>query len=248
MSFAGRRRTSYLALAAAVARGLSARASTTPASKAKPISSSGATTVPNAAAVYQLMGTSAAAAKSVHIKGALIQKGQKLQIDVAGERAGKNTRVIVNEGTTVIEILTTGGTTYLKANAAYWTKNASAATAKLAADKSVTIPAGSVPVMDSLQVGTLPDKTLAKDMTAVQKLNTEVEKTEVNGSPPTSSRTRSRATAARSMPRPTAGRACCASRAPKAQGSLDFTKWDAVRSMSPPPADQLVKLVKPRGL
>ena len=226
MSFARHRRTSYLALAAALALGLSACASTTPASKSRPISTSSAPTAPDAAAVYQLMRTSAAAAKSVHIKGAFIEKGQKLKIDVAGDRAGKNTRVIVNDGANAIEILTTGGKTYIKANAAYWTKNASAATAKLAADKSVTIPAGSVPVMDSLQVGTLPDKTLAKDMTAVQKLNTEVEKTEVNGSPPTSSRTRSRATAARSMPRPTAGRACCASRAPKAKA-----RWTSPNGM-----------------
>ena len=225
MSFARHRRTSYLALAAAVALGLSACASTTSASKAKPTSSSSAT-----------------AAKSVHIKGAFIEKGQKLQIDVAGDRAGKNTRVIVNDGTNTIETLTTGGKTYIKANAAYWTKNASAAAAKLAADKYVTIPAGSAPSMDSLQVGTLLDKTLAKDMTAVQKLNTKVEKTEVNGvhaylitDKITSDGSKVYASAD--------GQAhLLRIESPKGQGSLDFTEWDAVGPMSPPPADQLVKL------
>jgi len=242
MSFARHRRTSYLALAAAIALGLSACASTTPTSKAKPISSSSATTAPDAAAVYQLMRTSAAAAKSVHIKGAFIEKGQKLQIDVAGDRAGKNTRVIVKDGANAIEILTTGGKTYIKANAAYWTKNASAAAAKLAADKYVTIPAGSAPSMDSLQVGTLLDKTLAKDMTAVQKLNTKVEKTEVNGvhaylitDKITSDGSKVYASAD--------GQAhLLRIESPKGQGSLDFTEWDAVGPMSPPPADQLVKL------
>jgi len=162
MSFARHRRTSYLALAAAIALGLSACASTTPTSKAKPISSSSATTAPDAAAVYQLMRTSAAAAKSVHIKGAFIEKGQKLQIDVAGDRAGKNTRVIVKDGANAIEILTTGGKTYIKANAAYWTKNASAAAAKLAADKYVTIPAGSAPSMDSCRWARYSTRPLPK--------------------------------------------------------------------------------------
>jgi len=236
MSFARHRRTSYLALAAAIALGLSACASTTPTSKAKPISSSSATTAPDAAAVYQLM------RKSVHIKGAFIEKGQKLQIDVAGDRAGKNTRVIVNDGANAIEILTTGGKTYIKANAAYWTKNASAAAAKLAADKYVTIPAGSAPSMDSLRVGTLLDKTLAKDMTAVQKLNTKVEKTEVNGVPAYLITDKITSDGSKVYASADGQARLLRIESPKGQGSLDFTEWDAVGPMRPPPADQLVKL------
>jgi hypothetical protein len=124
-----------------------------------------ASKVPASSVAYQQMRNSAAAAKSVHIKGAFIEKGQKLQIDVAGDRAGTNTRVIVDDGNGVLEILTVNGRFYLKADAAYWTKNGSAA-AKVAAGKYVTVPAGSAAGMDVFKVGTLLDQILAKDMCA----------------------------------------------------------------------------------
>ena len=95
--------------------------------------------VPASNVVYQQMRSNAAAAKSVHIKGAFIEKGQKLQIDIAGDRAGTNTRVIVNDGTGAVEILTVNGHFHLKANAAYWTKNGSAAIAKVAAGKYLAV-------------------------------------------------------------------------------------------------------------
>ena len=241
MSFARHRRTSYLALAAAIALGLSACASTTPTNKAKPISSSSATTAPDAAAVYQLMRTSAAAAKSVHIKGAFIEKGQKLQIDVAGDRAGTNTRVIVDDGNGAVEILTVNGRFYLKADAAYWTKNGSAA-AKVAAGKYVTVPAGSAAGMDVFKVGTLLDQILAKDMSNVQKLNTQVEETEVDGVSAYLMTDKIGGDGSRIYVSADGQARLIRIESPKGEGLLNFTEWDAVAPVSAPPADQLVEL------
>lgn len=241
MSFTRHRRTSYLALAAAVALGLSACASTT-TDKAKPSATSAATTAPSAATVYQQMRTSGAAAKSVHIKGAFTDKGQKLQIDIAGDRAGKNMRALVNDGNGQVEILAAAGNVYIKGDAAYWTKNGSAAIAKVAAGKYVKVPAGSAASLDDLKVGTLLDQIVASDMSTADKLNTNVQTTNVDG------------VRAYLMTAKVGGDAKIFVSAdgkarllrvegPKTQpGTLVFTQWDAVAPVSAPSADQLATI------
>jgi len=74
---------------------------------------------PSASALYRQMRASAAAARSVHVKGAFVEQGKKLQIDVAGDRAGKSSRAIVNAGTDEIEILSVNGSYKFKAHATY---------------------------------------------------------------------------------------------------------------------------------
>ena len=109
---------------------------------------------PSAAAVYQQIRTSAAVAKSVHMNGSFTESGKKMQIDAAGDRAGTNTKVTVNDGTGALEILTVNGNYYLKADAAFWTKNGSSAAAKVAADKYVKLPASLAASMSDLKMGT----------------------------------------------------------------------------------------------
>ena len=201
-----------------------------------------ATRGPSAAGLYQQMRTSAAAAKSVHIKGAFTQNGQKLQIDVAGDRAGTNSRVTVDDGNGAVEILTVNGRFYLKADAAYWTKNASAAAAKLAAGKYVVVPAGSAAGTDSLQVGTLLDQILAKDMSAVQKLNTNVDKTQVSGVPAFLITDKIGSNGSKIYVSADGRGRLLRMESPTDQGLLDFTQWDAVAPVGPPPGDQMVKL------
>jgi len=200
-----------------------------------------ASKVPASSVVYQQMRNSAAAAKSVHIKGAFIEKGQKLQIDVAGDRAGTNTRVIVDDGNGAVEILTVNGRFYLKADAAYWTKNGSAA-AKVAAGKYVTVPAGSAAGMDVFKVGTLLDQILAKDMSNVQKLNTQVEETEVDGVSAYLMTDKIGGDGSRIYVSADGQARLIRIESPKGEGSLNFTEWDAVAPVSAPPADQLVEL------
>ena len=73
-----------------------------------------------AAALFPQVRKSSAAAKSVRIKGAITNGATttkvavNVQIDVAGDRAGKNLKAVVNDGTGAIEILTAGGRTYVK--------------------------------------------------------------------------------------------------------------------------------------
>ena len=64
---------------------------------------------PSASVLYRQMRASAAAARSVHVKGAFVEQGKKLQIDVAGDRAGQSSRAIVNAGTGEIEIPSVNG-------------------------------------------------------------------------------------------------------------------------------------------
>ena len=240
------RHTSSLVLAAAVALGLSACTSSPPAVKAKPASPSSSPRVAagSAAALFQQMRNSSTAAKSVRIKGALgnaTNTAARVQIDIAGDRAGKNTRVTANDGTGALEILTVGGKSYLKADAAYWTKNGSAAIARIAADKYVEVPAGSAAVMGDLTVGRLLDRVFAKDISTVDTLNTKVNSADVNGVPAYLMTTKGTATKIYVSVDGLAH--LLRVQSPKGgQTALDFSQWDAVPPATPPPADRVAKI------
>ena len=247
MSIARHRPTAGLALALAVALGLSA-CTTSTTEKAKSAGSATASLPGNSAeALFQQLRKSSAAAKSVRIKGTITNgatttsKAMTVQIDIAGDRAGKNLRATVNDGTGAVEILTAGGQTFLKADTAYWTKNGTAAIAKLAAGKYIKVPAGSAAGMSELTVGKLLDQIFAKDISAEGKLNTKVDKAEVGGVPAYLMTTKADATkiyvSADGQAR------LLRVEGPHGQlGSLNFTEWDAVAPVSPPSAGQIVTI------
>jgi hypothetical protein len=250
MSYAGHRRESYLALAAAVTLALSAcSSSTSPAGKASPAkapTSSSSATGNSAPALLEQLRKSSAAARSVRVQGTInnnasTAKAVKLKINIAGDRAGKNMRAIINDGTGEIEILTAGGQTYLKADTAYWTKNGTAAVAKQAAGKYIKVPAASAAGVSALTVGSLLDQIMAKDMSSSSKLNTKVEKTNVNGVPAYALTTKEDGTKI-FVSADGQARLLRVQGSKKQPGTVDFTDWDAVPPVSAPPADQLVSI------
>jgi len=234
-------------MAAAVALGPSACTSNTAADHAKQASPSSSSTggpVSSPAGLLQQVRKSSAAAKSVRIKGTLANntdKAAKVQIDIAGDRTGKNTRVSANDGTGSLEILTVGGKRYLKADAAYWTKNGSAAIAMIAAGKYVEVPAGSAAVMGAFTVGRLLDRVFAQDIPAVGKLDGRVTNAEVNGAPAYLMTTKIKGTKIYVSADGQAHLLRVVT--PKSQQTtLDFSQWNAVPRTSTPPADQLAKI------
>jgi hypothetical protein len=244
MSFMRQACTSYLALVAAVALSLSACTSTTAAGSAPTSSSSGATSVatsaPKAATVYQLMRKNGASAKSVHVKGAFTDQGQKLQLDVAGDRAGTKMRLLVDFGNGAIEILKVNGGFYLKADAGYWTRlDGSAAIAKLAAGRYVKVPAGSAAGMGDFTVGALLQQVFEEDIPTAVNLNTEVQTTDVDGVPAFLMTTKVSGDARVYVSADGRGRLLRVESAKS--GTLDFTEWDSVAPTRPPPANQLAK-------
>lgn len=250
MSLARQRRVSCLALGAALTLGLSACSSSTPAVKTAPSSPASATasgTVGNSVPeLLQQMRKSSAAAKSVRVKGTIINnastaKAVKLQIDIAGDRAGKNMQGIVNDGSGAIEILTAGGQTYLKADTAYWTKNGSAAIAKLAAGKYIKVPATSAAGVSGLTVGTLLDEIFAKDMADPSKLNNKVEKADVAGVPAYLMTTKKDGTKIY-VSADGQARLLRVVSSKNQQGTVEFTEWNAVKPVSAPQADQLATI------
>ena len=245
MSPVKHRRTSYLALVAAAVLTLSACTTTPAAGAAKTHSSSSttsvATTAPTAAAVYQMMRTSGAAARSVHINGTYTDKGQELQLDAEGDRAGHTMRLLVNFGLGAIEILKVNDDFYLKADAAFWTRlEGSAAIAKMAAGKYVKVPAGSAAGMGDFRVGTLLDQVLAEDISTADKLNTTVQATDVDGVPAYLMTTKLGGNVKIYISAD--GRARLLRAESTKSGTLDFTEWDSVAPTSAPSADQLVKI------
>lgn len=238
------RRAPYLsvALAAAVALSLSgcgAINKTDNAKKSAASVTSVAKALPSAEVVYDQMRKNVTAAKSVRIKGEITTEGKKMKIDIAGDRDGKNTRAVFNDGTVGAELLTVGANSYIKADAAYWAKYGSAAIAKIAAGKYIKIPAGTG--TGDLKVGSLLDGAF-KDMPlggALQK----VEATDVDGTPaylladkltPQDGQIYVSADGKARLLRIVSAKANA--------GTLDFSEWDAVPLQSPPPADQLVKI------
>jgi hypothetical protein len=200
---------------------------------------SAAKVVPSAKVLYDQMRKNVAAATSVRIKGQVTTGGKKITIDIAGDRDGKNTRAVVNDGTGEVELLTTGGSTYIKADNAYWTKNASAAAAKIAAGKYVKIPSASG--TGDLKVGSLLDGAFT-DLPLSGALQ-KVESTDVDGTPaylladrlkPQSGQMYVTADGNANLLRIVSAKGNA--------GTLDFSEWNAVPPVSPPPAGQLVKI------
>jgi len=247
MSYAGHRRKSYLALATAVTLGLSACSSgTNTSAKASPAKTSSSATGNSAAALLEQLRKSSAEAKSVRVKGTInnnasTAKAVTLKINIAGDRAGKNMRAIINDGTGEIEILTAGGQTYLKADAAYWTKNGTAAVAKQAAGKYIKVPAASAAGVSALTVGSLLDQIMAKDMSSTSKVKTLVEKTNVNGVPAYALTTKSDGTKI-FVSADGQGHLLRVEGSKNQPGTVDFTQWNAVPPVSAPPADQLANI------
>lgn len=243
MSFASHRPASFLVLAVAVALGLSACSSSTPASSAKQASTTSAAvpTGNSATALFQQMRANGAAAKSVHVKGTQTNgatassKALTAKIDIAGDVAGKNNTAIVDDGNGVVEVLTVAGKTYRKGDTRYWTKNYSAAAAKTLAGRYTLLSAESAAQLGTLTVGKLLDQIYAA---ASGSLSDKVVKTSVNGVP------------AYLLTSKTADTKIYVSAdgqtrllqvvGTKAQKSTwDFTQWNAVPAVSPPAADQL---------
>jgi hypothetical protein len=238
------RRTSYLALATAIALSLSACASSMAAGSVKKDGPSGAssapTTLPTAAQAYRLMQDSGAAAKSVHVVGDYTDQGQKLQLDVSGDRAGQTMRLLVNFGTGVIEILKVKGDFYMKADAAFWMRlDGSAATAQMAAGKYVKVPAGSAAGMGDFRVGTLLDQVFAQDMPSADKLNPTVQRAEVDGVP--AYLITAKAGDDTKLYVSADGQARLLRTQSTTNGTLDFTNWNSAATTTTPPADQRAK-------
>lgn len=242
MSFARHRPTSYLALAVAVALGLSACSSSTPASSPKERSATSAVPTGNsAAALFQQMKANGAAAKSVHVKGAqtngatATSKAVTARIDIAGDLSGKNYKAIVNDGNGVLELLTVAGKIYKKGDAAYYTKSYSAAAAKALAGRYTVLSAESAAQMGIPTVGKLLDQIYAA---AAGNLSDKVVKTTVNGVPAYLLTSKTNDTKIYvSADGHTRLLQVVGTKGQKS--TWDFTQWDAVPAVSAPAADQL---------
>jgi hypothetical protein len=181
-----------------------------------------------------------AAAKSVRLKGVVTEGGQEIKIDVTGDRNGKNLRALVNDGDFEVEFLTVGGNVYMKANAAYWTKNASAALAKVAAGKYVKAPVA-LPWLDKFQVGYLLDGIHDKSLPS-SGLLPKVEMTDVEGVPAYVVAERVSGEDNKVYISADGQARLMRIASAKNAGALDFSEWNAVGPMSPPSADQVVKI------
>jgi hypothetical protein len=197
--------------------------------------------MPSAKAVYEQMRANVAAAKSVRIKGALTDAGKNLKIDVAGDRDGRNTRALVSDGAGQAELRTVGRTVYIKADVAYWTRHASAAAARIAADKFVRIPGGTG--VGDLKVGTLLDGAFT-DLPLAGAFQ-KVEATRLNGAPAYLLADRVGSEGRIYVSADGEARLLRIVSTKANVGALDFSQWNAVPPQSPPPADQVVKI---RGL
>ena len=247
MSFVRLRNSGCLALAAAVAVGLGACSSTSTGKKAGQASGSPSATSPGAtgpaAALFQQVRKSGTTAKSVRIKGtvangAATSKAVTVKIDIAGDLAGKNNTAFINDGTGAMELLTVGGQTYVKADTGYWTKNGSAAMAKVAAGKYIKVPAASAAKMNDNTVGNLLNQIY---VSAAGRLSPTVTKTRLNGAPVYLLTTQANDT---KLYVSADGQARLL-RVEGSKGQLsawDFTQWNAVPPATPPPAGQVATL------
>jgi hypothetical protein len=191
---------------------------------------------PTAATVYQLMRSSGAAATSVHVKGDYTDKGQPLQLDAAGDRAGTTMRLLVDFGSGPIEILMVNDDFYLKAGTTFWTRLGSAEVARVAAGKYVKVPPGSAAGMGDFRVGALLDQVFAEDLSGADKLNATVQRTQVDGVPAYLLTTKVGGDAKIYVSAD--GQARLLRTEGAKTGTLTFTQWNSVAPTTAPPEDQ----------
>jgi hypothetical protein len=177
-----------------------------------------------------------AAATSVHVKGDYTDKGQPLQLDVAGDRAGTTMRLSVNFGSGPIEVLKVNADFYLKADATFWTRLDSAAAAKVAAGKYVKVPAGSAAGMGDFTLGALLDRVFAQDIPSADKLNTAVQVTHLDGVPAYLMTTKVSGEAKIYVSAD--GQARLLRTQSAKTGVLSFAEWDSVAPAGAPAAEQ----------
>jgi hypothetical protein len=240
MSLMRQRRTPCFALLTAALLSLSGCAFIAPGGEPtvsdRPGATSAATPVPTAEAVYQLMRRNGAAATSVHVRGDYTDKGQPLRLDVAGDRAGTNMKLLVDFGSGEIEILMVNHDFYLRAGEVFWTRLESAAVAKVAAGKYVKVPPGSAAGMGDFRVDTLLDEVFAENLSSADQLDAAVRRTTVDGVPAYLVTTKEVGEAKIYISAD--GQARLLRTEGAKTGVLDFTEWDSVAPSSAPPADQ----------
>jgi hypothetical protein len=240
MSVMRPRRALFLTLGTAVLLGLVACASSTPAGGPEGGSSSApthaATTAPTAASAYQLMRQSGASATSVHVRGDYTDKGQPLQLDVAGDRAGMTMRLLVDFGSGGIEILKVNGDFYLKAGMTFWTRLESAEVARVAAGRYVKVPPGSAAGMGDFRVGILLDQVFAERLPGLGELNATVQTSDVDGVPAYLMTSKVAGAAKVYVSADGQGRLLRTEGA--RSGTLSFTQWSSVVPVTAPAQDQ----------
>ena len=235
------RRTSLFAQALTAVVALSLGACASPTASGSEAPGSTATSPPTTAVVLQRMHATGAAATSVHVEGDYTDKGQPLRLDVAGDRAGRTMRLVVDFGNGPIEILKVTGSFYLKADAAFWTRLAgSAATAAQAAGKYVTVPAGSAAGMGDFTISSLLTRVFTQDVPATEELNTTVQTTRVHGVRAYLMTTTTRGDGKIYVSAD--GQARLLRTESTTNGTLDFTEWNSVPPANAPQADQRVAI------
>lgn len=119
--------------------------------------------------------TAALAATSVHLKGSIVDSGSTMALDFNGATDGSNGSYSITQGDQQVTILRIGADGYLKANAAFWKRNAGGVDTTKVVDKWVKSPS---------LVAKMKDFTTASLLTSMYKdvkVDAEVKTDTVDG-------------------------------------------------------------------
>lgn len=117
----------------------------------------------------------ALAATSVHLKGSIVDSGSTMALDFNGATDGSNGSYSITQGDQQVTILRIGADGYLKANAAFWKRNAGGVDTTKVVDKWVKSPS---------LVAKMKDFTTASLLTSMYKdvkVDAEVKTDTVDG-------------------------------------------------------------------
>ncbi len=201
-------------------------------------------TKPTAGELFKQAKAAALAAKSARVAGEMSLGGKQATLDIAGDMAGTNQKMLMSQtGIGKFELLTVDGKYYMKADDAFWTANAGKAAAGMVANKQVLLPADKAKAMGDFTLGSLIQKMFSgASASAVEASTAPVTETTLDGKPAyvLSSKPGEEAELLVSAD----GKAqILAIKGPaKDPGLMKFSEWDAVAPFAAPAASDIVTL------
>ncbi len=236
-----RRRIAAAALTFSLALGVSGCGAATTTTSSP--SQAAVAKMPSAEELWTSTQASLSAATSAHVTGSVVSNGTPMTVDMAGTRDGTNQRVAMTSDGTHAEIVTVGGTDYITADAAFWTKQgATQAQAQQLVGKYVTRQSQTPP---SFSLGTLFDSLSKESFGVVDKLNLKVDKVDLNGTQAYKISERVASSAAVNLWVSSDGKNNILRLEVNDDSGnpqqLAFSEWNSVAPFTPPPADKIVQ-------
>lgn len=182
-----------------------------------------------------------AAATSAHVKGTVTTGSSSVQVEIIGNRDGSNSKMTSTAGGGAGEVLTIGGSQFVKGDAAFW-KSAGVTDAVVAKIGAKYVKTATSKDNGAISVGDTLDSMATASFNLVDIVNLKVDKVDLSGTAAylISERVVSTEQVKMWVSADGASNLLKVSAAGTSPVDLNFSEWNAVAPFTAPAADQVI--------